>query len=84
MREGEQNVRALTDRAGVSQATVSNHLRVLKQAGLVSDRPQGRNVHYAARPQGLESLMDWIGFYATFWRERLDQLEALLDGMDDA
>lgn len=84
LREGEQNVRSLTDRAGVAQATVSNHLSVLKQAGLVSARPQGRTVHYTARPEALEPLMDWIGFYTTFWRERLDRLEALLEGLDDA
>ena len=84
LREGEQNVRSLTDRAGVSQATVSNHLRVLKHAGLVSDRPEGRTVHYAAHPQGLEPLMNWVGFYATFWREHLAKLETLLDGMDNA
>ncbi len=83
LREGEQNVRALTDHAGISQAAVSKHLSVLKRAGLVRDRPQGRTVHYSAQPQGLTPLMDWIGFYATFWRERLDQLEAILDGMDD-
>jgi DNA-binding transcriptional ArsR family regulator len=40
--DGEQTVRALTDRAGVSQPAVSKHLGVLKQAELVTDRPQGR------------------------------------------
>ncbi len=39
--EGEQTVRALTDRAGVSQPAVSKHLAVLKHAGLVRDRPEG-------------------------------------------
>lgn len=82
MREGELNVRALTERAGVSQAAVSKHLSVLKQAGLVRDRPQGRTVHYAAEPQGLAPLIDWIGLYATFWRERFDRLEHVLDGME--
>lgn len=83
MRDGEQNVRALTDHAGVSQAAVSKHLSILKSAGLVRDRPQGRTVHYTAQPEGLAPLIDWIGFYAAFWSERLDQLETLLDGMDN-
>ena len=39
-RDGEQTVRALTDRAGVSQPAVSKHLGVLKHAGLVRDRPR--------------------------------------------
>lgn len=48
-RDGEQTVRALTDRAGVSQPAVSKHLGVLKLAGLVRDRPEGRSVHYRSR-----------------------------------
>lgn len=83
MREGEQNVRALTEHAGVSQAAVSKHLSVLKSAGLVRDRPSGRTVHYAAQPEGLAPLIDWVSLYAAFWRDRLDQLETLLDGLDE-
>lgn len=83
MREGEQNVRALTEHAGVSQAAVSKHLSVLKSAGLVRDRPSGRTVHYTAQPEGLAPLIDWVDFYASFWRDRLDRLEALLDGLDE-
>ena len=47
-RDGEQTVRALTDRAGVSQPAVSKHLRVLKLARLVRDRHEGRETHYSA------------------------------------
>ena len=83
MRDGEQNVRALTDRAGVSQAAVSKHLSVLKSAGLVRDRPQGRTVHYTAQPEGLAPLIDWVDLYTSFWRDRLDRLETLLDGLDE-
>lgn len=83
MREGEQNVRALTEHAGVSQAAVSKHLSVLKNAGLVRDRPSGRTVHYTAQPEGLAPLIDWVGLYAAFWRDRLDRLETLLDGLDE-
>lgn len=83
MQGGEQNVRALTERAGVSQAAVSKHLSVLKNAGLVRDRPSGRTVHYTAQPEGLAPLIDWIELYAAFWRDRLDRLETLLDGMED-
>jgi DNA-binding transcriptional ArsR family regulator len=81
-REGEQNVVALTKRAGVSQPAVSKHLAVLKQAGLVRDRPDGRQTHYSAEPRGLDPLMDWMTFYNAFWRERFDQLEDLLKRMD--
>jgi DNA-binding transcriptional ArsR family regulator len=79
---GEQTVRALTDRAGVSQPAVSKHLGVLKQAGLVRDRPQGRQTHYSADPEGLAPLIDWVKHHAVFWRDRLDRLERLLEKMD--
>jgi DNA-binding transcriptional ArsR family regulator len=82
LREGELNVRALTEQAGVSQPAVSKHLGVLKQAGLVLERPQGRVVHYRAEPAGLAPLMDWMRFYAVFWDERMDRLETLLNRMD--
>jgi DNA-binding transcriptional ArsR family regulator len=82
IRDGEQTVRASTDRAGVSQPAVSKHLGILKLAGLVRDRPEGRLVHYSAEPQGLAPLIDWMGLYGAFWRDRFDRLENLLNRMD--
>jgi DNA-binding transcriptional ArsR family regulator len=81
-REGEQTVWMLTGHAGVSQPAVSKHLGALKLAGLVSDRREGRETHYSAKPQALRPLIDWIGFYSAFWRERFDRLEDLLKRMD--
>ena len=82
LREGELNVRALTEQSGVSQPAVSKHLNVLKAAGLVQERPEGRVVHYRAEPKGLAPLTDWMRFYAVFWDERMDRLENLLNRMD--
>jgi DNA-binding transcriptional ArsR family regulator len=82
VREGDQTVRALTDRAGVSQPAVSKHLGVLKRAGLVQDRPEGRQTHYSAQPEGLAPLIDWMKHYAVFWTEHIDRLERLLEDMD--
>ena len=81
-RDGEQTVRALTDQAGVSQPAVSKHLGVLKLAGLVRDRRDGRQTHYRAEPKGLAPLIDWMSLYGAFWRERFDALEDLLKRMD--
>jgi DNA-binding transcriptional ArsR family regulator len=81
-RDGEQTVRALTDRAGVSQPAVSKHLGVLKLANLVCDRREGRQTHYSAQPQALAPLIDWMSLYGTFWRDRFDRLETLLNRMD--
>ena len=80
--DGEQTVRALTDRAGVSQPAVSKHLRVLKQAELVRDRPEGRQTYYRADREGLAPLIDWVKRYAAFWTEHVDRLERLLEKMD--
>lgn len=81
-REGEQTVGALTARAGVSQPAVSKHLAVLKQAGLVRDRPEGRQTHYSAQLGALTPLIDWTNQMAGFWENRFDQLEDLLRRMD--
>jgi DNA-binding transcriptional ArsR family regulator len=81
-RDGEQTVRVLTDQAGVSQPAVSKHLGILKLAGLVRDRREGRQTHYSAEPQGLAPLIDWTSQMAGFWQRRFDQLEDLLKRMD--
>ncbi len=81
-REGEQTVTALTARAGVSQPAVSKHLGVLKQAGLVSDRHEGRQTHYCARASALAPLIDWTSRMAGYWESRFDDLEYLLKRMD--
>jgi DNA-binding transcriptional ArsR family regulator len=81
-REGEQTVGALTVQAGVSQPAVSKHLGVLRQAGLVRDRHQGRQTHYSAQPGALAALVDWTSQMTGFWQSRFDQLEDLLKRMD--
>src|ERR1700751_2212778 len=73
--EGEQTVAALTARAGVSQPAVSKHLGLLKQAGLVRDRHEGRQTHYSAQLEALAPLADWTRQMAGFWEGRLDRLE---------
>ena len=81
-RDGEQTVGALTAGAGVSQPAVSKHLGVLKQAGLVRDRPDGRQTHYSAQLGALGPLIDWTQQMAGFWETRFDHLENLLNRMD--
>lgn len=81
-REGEQTVGSLTAQAGVSQPAVSKHLGVLKQAGLVLDRHEGRQTHYSAQPRALAPLIDWTSQMNGFWESRFDDLEDLLKRMD--
>jgi DNA-binding transcriptional ArsR family regulator len=81
-RDGDQTVGALTAQAGVSQPAVSKHLGVLKQAGLVRDRHEGRQTHYSAQLGALAPLIDWTSQMAAFWQSRFDHLEDLLKRMD--
>src|SRR5581483_12217776 len=78
----EITVVELTRVSGVTQGAVSQHLTSLKQAGLVAERPEGRNVYYRARPEGLRPLFDWMSHYGVFWRERFTKLRTLLKEID--
>lgn len=81
-RQGEQTVVALTRPAGISQPAVSRHLAILKQAGLVRDRHEGRQTHYSAQLDALSPLVDWTSEMTRFWQGRLDSLGDLLERMD--
>ena len=78
----EISVAELTRGSGVTQGAISQHLKSLKQAGLVAERPEGRNVYYRAEPEGLSPLVDWMGHYGVFWRERFANLRTLLTEID--
>ena len=81
-REGEKTVGSLTARAGISQPAVSKHLGVLRHAGLVRDRHEGRQTHYSAQLGALAPLIDWTREMAGFWQRKFDDLEDLLKRMD--
>lgn len=78
----EITVADLTRGSGVTQGAISQHLKSLKQAGLVVERPEGRKVYYRARAEGLDPLFDWADHYAVFWRDRLANLRTLLKEID--
>src|SRR6201990_2497321 len=78
----EITVGELTRGSGVTQGAISQHLKSLKLAGLVAERPDGRNVYYRAEPEGLAPLVDWMSHYAVFWRDRFANLRTLLQEID--
>src|SRR6267143_1220859 len=78
----EISVVELTRGSGVTQGAISQHLKSLKLAGLVAERPEGRNVYYRARPDGLAPLVDWMSHYGVFWRDRFANLRTLLKEID--
>ena len=75
LRDGERPagdfVRALT----ISQPGVSRHLRILREAGLVTVREDGQRRLYSLRPEPLRALDQWLQPYRRFWGARLDALE---------
>jgi DNA-binding transcriptional ArsR family regulator len=79
LRGGERSVNELVARLKLSQPGVSKHLRVLRDAGLVKVRPEGRRRWYGLRPQPLAEVDEWLEPYREFWSTRLDALERHLE-----
>jgi DNA-binding transcriptional ArsR family regulator len=75
---GETSVVDLTAFAGVSQPAVSQHLKALRGAGLVSERRAGRNSYYRAETRQLAPLVDWVARQDAFWRAAMGRLSELL------
>jgi ArsR family transcriptional regulator len=63
LKDGEQCVCDLTDAFKTGQSRLSFHLRVLKEAGLVLDRPEGRWVYYALNPEAMEELQETVNSF---------------------
>jgi DNA-binding transcriptional ArsR family regulator len=80
---GEAAVKDLTARFDISQPAVSQHLAMLKDAGLVDGRREGRCVFYRVEPRGIKPLIDWVLHNRAFWAERVGRLEKLLEKMDE-
>src|SRR5260370_40827888 len=78
VRSDEITVGELTRGSSVTQGAISQHLNSLKQAGLVAERPEGRNVYYRAQPEGLAPLVDWMGHYPVVWPDTFSNLLTLL------
>jgi DNA-binding transcriptional ArsR family regulator len=79
LRDRERSVSDLVARLKLSQPGVSKHLRVLREAGLVEVRPEGRRRWYALRPQPLAEVDEWLGPYREYWTGRLNALERHLE-----
>jgi DNA-binding transcriptional ArsR family regulator len=83
LRDSERSVGELVDVLGVSQPAVSKHLRVLREAGLVTARPDAQRRLYRLRPEPLQAIDEWLAPYRRLWSGRLDALERHLDAMPD-
>lgn len=79
LRDGERSVNDLVGRLRLSQPGVSKHLKVLREAGLVRVRAEGRHRWYALRAQPLAEVDEWLEPYRAYWSGRLDALERHLE-----
>ena len=79
LRSGERSVNDLVARLRLSQPGVSKHLKVLREAGLVEVRPQGKQRWYGLRAQPLSEVDEWLEPYRADWSDRLDVLERHLE-----
>lgn len=82
VRDEERSVTELVELVGMHQPGVSRHLKVLRAAGLVDVRREGRRRCYRARYAGLRELDEWLENHRRAWDLRLDRLEAHLDRKD--
>jgi DNA-binding transcriptional ArsR family regulator len=79
LRAGERSVNDLVSRLKLSQPGVSKHLKVLREAGLVRVRRQGRQRWYSLRAEPLAEVDEWLEPYREFWSGRLDALQRHLE-----
>ncbi|HEX5120605.1 MAG TPA: metalloregulator ArsR/SmtB family transcription factor [Pseudonocardiaceae bacterium] len=80
---GPLPVRDLADNFAMRRPSVSEHLKVLKDAGLVTEQRSGRQRLYRLRAEPLADIADWLSPYEKFWRGKLTNLRDLLDGTDE-
>lgn len=79
---GSRNATALREGIAISQPAMSQHIAVLRGAGLIIEQRQGRHVNYTIDPKGLAPLADWLTSYSAFWPDRIRKLQELLKEMD--
>jgi DNA-binding transcriptional ArsR family regulator len=80
---GEKNATELREGLGISQPAVSQHVAVLRGAGLIAERKEGRQVRYRLASEGLAPVFDWLGRYRAYWPARVERLKELLKEMDN-
>jgi DNA-binding transcriptional ArsR family regulator len=84
LRDGEQQVADVVEKAGIHQSGVSRHLRILSESGFVSMRPDGQRRLYALKPEPFQELETWLNQYRDLWDARLDRFGAALEKRQQA
>lgn len=79
LRAGPKPVNVLAAQFDRGRPAISEHLKILREAGLVHEVPRGRERVYHLDPRPLREVADWVAAYDVFWAERLQNLSTLLD-----
>lgn len=79
--DADHTVSELAGPFSISQPAVSQHLKVLREAGLVQVRREGRERRYRMDPVPLKEIHDWLAYFERFWDRKLDALGNYLDSM---
>ena len=79
LRVRDRTVTELAEPFAMTQPAVSQHLRVLRAAGLVDVRKEGRHRVYHLDPRPLQEVFDWVQYFEAYWREKLAELGRELD-----
>ena len=79
LKDGEKPASELAEPFGVSFAAISQHLKILREAELVSERREGRQRIYHLHPKPLNEVANWVDEFEAFFNTRLDALAAHLD-----
>lgn len=79
---GETSFGALADQFEMSRPAVSQHLKVLRDAGIVTSRADAQRRIYSLSDDGLNEVDAWLGKVQNFWKQRLDKLEQVLNEPD--
>lgn len=84
MQRGELPVAELISDAGMSAPAMSRHLKVLREAGVVTQRAEGTRRYYRVAPEAMRSISDWTVEHRRFWETSLDRLGAVLAAERDS
>ena len=79
LREGELSAGQLSDDTKISPPAVSRHLKVLRNAGVISQRVERQKRIYSVQPQAVETISAWADSYRDFWEASIDRLSDALD-----
>ena len=77
--EGEMTVAQVSEKFDITRAAVKKHLVVLEQGALIAVRRKGRETLNTLRPEGMEPVRDWLGFFDQFWDDRLSALKTAIE-----